>query len=191
MDGDIAFRRLSADDFASLFSWLLRPHVAKWYASAPSSYTEVVAKYGPRTQAGSAVEAYVIVVDGKDAGYIQTYSIDAFPEYAAQLGAEPGAAGMDLFIGEEMLLGWGLGTRAIRRFVDEVVFAPPLTTTCLAGPAEGNAASIRAFGKAGFQPWKTVKNERGESECVMRLERPAPESPRPLPLLGPGILDEL
>jgi RimJ/RimL family protein N-acetyltransferase len=169
--GDIAFRRLSHDDLASLFSWLSRPHVTRWYAAAPSSFTEVVAKYGPRTQSGSPVEAYVIAVDGKDVGYIQTYSIAAFPEYAAQLDAGPGAAGMDLFIGEEMMLGWGLGTRAIRQFVHQVVFAQPLATACLAGPAEGNEASIRAFAKAGFRPWKTVRNERGETESVMRLER--------------------
>lgn len=182
MAGEIAFRRLAADDLALLFSWLTQPHVARWYAAAPSSYAEVVAKYTPRTLPESAVEAYMIGVGGKDVGYIQTYPIDAFPEYRELLGAETGTAGMDLFIGEEMMLGWGLGTRAIRRFVDQVVFAGSRATACLAGPAEGNAASIRAFEKAGFASWKSVRNERGEMECVMRATRAA-QRPRLAPIV--------
>lgn len=169
----IAFRALSIDDMQSLFLWLLRPHVSKWYARAPGSFQEVVAKYGPRTLEDSPVRAYVIVVDGRDAGYIQTYPIATFPEYAQAIGAEPGAMGMDLFIGDELLLGWGLGARAIRHFVDEVVFAIDAVPACYAGPAEGNARSIRAFEKAGFRHWKVAGNERGESECVMRRGRVA------------------
>jgi len=115
----------------------------------------------------------VIVVDGRDAGYIQTYSLDLFPEYAARLEAEAGVMGMDLFIGDELLLGWGLGARAIRRFVEEVVFADAAALACVAGPAEGNTVSIRAFEKAGFRRWKAIENERGERECVMRRERAA------------------
>ncbi len=167
----ITFRALSIDDMQSIFLWLLRPHVCKWYARAPASFTEVVAKYGPRTLADSPVRAYVIVVDGRDAGYIQAYSLDLFADYAARLGSGPGVTGIDLFLGEELMLGWGLGTRAIRRFVEEVVFAGDGVTACVAGPVEGNAASIRAFGKAGFRRWKVVDNERGERECVMRRER--------------------
>ena len=167
----ISFRALSIDDMQSMFLWLLRPHIAKWYARAPASFSEVVAKYGPRTQEGSPVHAFVIDVDGRDVGYIQTYSLDLFPEYAARLGAEPGVMGLDLFIGDELLLGWGLGSRAVRRFVEQNVFSRDGVPACVAGPVEGNAASIRAFEKAGFRRWKVVENERGERECVMRRER--------------------
>lgn len=168
---EVAFRALSIDDMQALFLWLLRPHVARWYAAAPGSFAEVVAKYGPRTRRDSLVQAYMILVDGKEAGYIQAYSVGLFPEYAGRLGCDGNVAGMDLFIGDEMFLGWGLGTRAIRHFVDEVVFARPEISACIAGPAEGNQVSIRAFEKAGFRRWKVAANERGEAECVMRRER--------------------
>lgn len=168
---DIAFRPLSFDDMQAMFLWLLRPHVARWYAQAPASFAEVVARYGPRTSADSPVDAYVITVDGKDAGYIQAYSMDLFPDYARTLGCEAGVAGIDLFIGDEMFLGWGLGARAVRHFVEEVVFAKPGVEACIAGPAEGNERSIRAFEKAGFRRWKNAVNERGEHECVLRRER--------------------
>ena len=171
----------------SMFLWLLRPHVGKWYAAAPTSFAEVVAKYGPRTLPESPVRACIVVVDGKDVGYIQSYPLSLFPEYAERLGCEAAVAGIDLFIGDELFLGWGLGARAIRRFVDEVVFAQPGVEACIAGPAEGNVASIRAFEKAGFRRWKSAANERGEAECVMRLER-TPERFRLAPIVLPRDL---
>ena len=168
---DIAFRPLAEPDLQAVFLWLLRPHVAKWYGTPPGSFAEVVAKYGPRTVEGSAVRAFVIVAEGREAGYIQGYRLDAFPDYAQRLGCGPDAAGLDLFIGEQPFLGWGLGTEAIRRFAPQVVFGSLAADACLAGPVEGNAAGIRAFEKAGFRRWKVVENERGEREAVMRLDR--------------------
>jgi ribosomal protein S18 acetylase RimI-like enzyme len=171
--GAIAFRALGAGDLQQVFLWLGRPHVSKWYAPAPSSYAEVAAKYGPRTQPGNAVRAFVVTLDGADVGYIQTYPVDRFPEYAGELGCGPGTAGMDLFIADPWRMNHGLGSSVVRRFVDEVVFAEPDVAACIAGPSEGNAASIRAFEKAGFTRWKRVRAEGAEPECVLRRERPA------------------
>jgi aminoglycoside 6'-N-acetyltransferase len=169
----IAFRRLGVDDLQQVFLWLIRPHVSKWYAPAPSSFAEVVAKYGPRTLDGNAVQAFIVTLDGAEAGYIQAYSIDVFPEYAAQLGCEKGVAGIDLFIGEEALLNRGIGSTVVRHFVDEVVFGAMLAHACIAGPDDGNAASIRAFEKAGFRRWKVARMDDERTECVLRRERGA------------------
>jgi ribosomal protein S18 acetylase RimI-like enzyme len=168
---EIAFRSLGIDDMQSMFLWLLKPHVTKWYSRAPGSFAEVVAKYGPRTQRESAVHAYIIVVDGRDVGYIQSYPLEHFGDYSQRLGVEPGVAGLDLFIGEEMFLGWGLGAGAIRAFIEPHVFADARVSACIGGPQEGNQPAIRAFQRAGFQRWKEIENERGERECVMRRER--------------------
>ena len=169
----IGFRRLGVEDLQQVFLWLARPHVSKWYAPAPSSFMEVVAKYGPRVEEDNAVRAFIVNVDGADVGYIQTYAIDEFPDYARSLDCGKGVAGMDLFIGEEAFIDRGIGAEVVRRFVDEVVFAREGVHACLAGPAEGDRASIRAFEKAGFRQWKTVRMEGAEPECVLRRERDA------------------
>ena len=168
---EIAFRRLAEDDLQRLYDWLGRPHVRKWYATPPGSFAEVVARYGPRTEDGNAVKAFIFSVGGEDLGYIQTYAIEDFAEYESLLRCDKGVLGMDLFIGEELETRRGLGPRVIRKFVDEIVFGTYGALACVAGPAEGNRASIQAFGKAGFAYWKTVANENGEREHVMRLDR--------------------
>ncbi len=167
----VAFRALTEDDLGQLFLWLIRPHVRRSYAQAPSVFEEVRAKYGPRSRGEGPVRAFVVQVDGRDAGYAQTYPVDAFPDYAGALGCGEGVAAIDLFIGEPEFLHRGLGTRIIRRFLEEIVFAEPAVNACIAGPADGNEASIRAFEKAGFARWKRVQVEGAQPECVMRLER--------------------
>jgi aminoglycoside 6'-N-acetyltransferase len=169
----IAFRPLEVDDLQQVFLWLLKPHVTKWYSPEPSSFMECVAKYGPRTREGSAVRAFMVLMDDMPIGYIQTYAIATFPDYEAQLACEPGVAGMDLFIGEESFLHRGFGPDIMTRFVEEIVFAGDAAHACIAGPAEGNRESIRAFEKAGFRRWKTVRIDDRQTECVMRRERDA------------------
>ena len=168
---EIAFRRLEHDDLPLLYDWLGRAHVRRWYAQAPGSFAEVTAKYGPRAEEGNTVKSFIVSVGGTELGYIQAYPIEDFPDYEALLGADKGTLGIDLFIGEELETGRGLGPRVIRRFVEEVVFGTYGALACVAGPAEGDRASIRAFAKAGFSSWKTVANERGEREHVMRMDR--------------------
>ncbi len=171
MSAALEFRRLAEADLPALFMWLGRPHVAKWYGSAPTSFAEVVARYESRTLSDHPVSAYIFTRDGVDAGYVQCYPVALFPEYAAALGAETGVAGMDVLIGEPALVGRGIGPEVIRAFARDIVFADARVTACVAGPEEGDAAGIRAFEKAGFRRWKVVKSEAGRTECVMRRER--------------------
>ena len=168
---NVAFRELVRDDLVLLFNWLGRPHVRRWYSKQPTSFAEVAAKYGPRAEPESLVRAFIIQVDNADVGYIQAYSIDSFPDYEGMTGAEKGALGLDLFIADEWRTRHGLGSAAIRHFVDEVLFGQYGAAAVIAGPNEGNTAAIRAFEKAGFRHWKTITNEHGEKESLLRLER--------------------
>jgi hypothetical protein len=121
----IVFRPLTVDDLQQIFLWLIRPHVAGGYAKPPGSFMEAVAKYGPRASPGNVVRAFIVSVDGKDAGYAQAYDVASFDEYAGKLDREAGLVCMDLFLGEAESLGRNLGSRVIDRFVKEIVFRDP------------------------------------------------------------------
>lgn len=165
--GRIAFRRLAASDFQSLYLWLSRPHIVKWYASAPRTFPEMVAKYGPRTEDGSPVRSFIVSVDGTDCAYVQAYRIEAFPDYGGGIECAPDAEGIDLFIGDAWRLGLGLGTRILRLFVEQEVFGRG-APECFADPAQGNDPCIRALEKAGFRRWKQVGPGTGEPRLLMR-----------------------
>ncbi len=116
------------------------------------------------------VDHYVILLDGRPAGMIQTYGVSVDPEWQMLIGAEDGAAGVDLLIGEPDLVGRGLGPQVLTAFAREVVFADPAVTAAVATVEEPNRRSWRAFEKAGFRHVRDV-DEDGLPHRLMRLDR--------------------
>ena len=155
----IEFRPLTEADLPLLRTWLERDHVKRWWREPADE--EIAQDREGR---------YLIVLDGRPAGMIQTYLVADHPEWSAIVGTEPGLAGVDLLIGEEDLVGHGLGPRALEQFVREVVFAQPETSACVATVEEGNRRSRRAFEKAGFRHAGDV-GEDGLPHRLLRLDR--------------------
>jgi RimJ/RimL family protein N-acetyltransferase len=133
-----------------LHDWLQRPHVHEWW-NEHSTLDEVADHYGPSIDGGDPTDHYVVLLDERPIGFVETYLIADHSEWELTIGAEPGAVGVDLFIAEPELTGKGLGTQLLQQFVGEVALARPGATHCLADPDVANAASLRAFEKAGFR----------------------------------------
>jgi aminoglycoside 6'-N-acetyltransferase len=134
----IEFRPLEQTDLPLLREWLEREHVRRWWREPIGE--ELAHELSGR---------YVIVVDGRPAGMIQTYEGE-----------------VDLLIGEEELTGRGLGPRILTRFVDELAGRDIV----FAHVEEGNRRSWRAFEKAGFRHVRDVE-EDGLPHRLMRLDR--------------------
>jgi RimJ/RimL family protein N-acetyltransferase len=167
----LSFRLLQPDDLALLHEWLQRPHVRRWWTER-ESLEEVVARYLPAIEGADPTDLYLAVLDGEDVGFIQTYLVADYPEHAAVVGAGAGAAGVDLFVADEERTGRGLGSELLRRFVEEIVFATPSTTHCIADPEVGNTASIRAFENAGFRVvGEFVDPGDGKRHALVRRDR--------------------
>ena len=134
----IEFRPLRAEDLSLLRTWLEREHVALWWRE-PIEH-ELAHELEGR---------YLILVEGREAGMIQTYDGE-----------------VDLLIGEEELTGIGLGPQVLAKFVAELV----QTDVAFALVEEGNRRSWRAFEKAGFRHVGDVEEE-GLPHRLMRLDR--------------------
>ncbi len=161
----IGFRPMTAEDLRLLHTWLQREHVKRWWRDT-ETYEEVVEHYLPGLE-----EHYVIAVDGRPVGMIQTYFVADYPEWQqiVEEGGD-GVAGVDLLIGEEELTGRGLGPRILEAFLRDVVFRRPDTTACVATVEEANRRSWRAFEKAGFHHVRDVE-EDGLPHRLMRIDR--------------------
>ena len=134
----IEFRPLTESDLPLLRTWLEREHVARWWREPVED--ELAQELAGR---------FVIVVDGRPAGMIQTYD-----------------GQVDLLIGEEELTGRGLGPEVLAGFVAELVD----TDVVFATVEEGNRRSWRAFEKAGFKHVRDLV-EDGLPHRLMQLDR--------------------
>jgi aminoglycoside 6'-N-acetyltransferase len=171
--GEIGFRALGRDDLGLVYEWLRREHVRRWW-DEHESYEDVARHYLPAIEGRRPVDLYLILLDGRPVGFIQTYLVADHPDFAALVGLGAGVAGVDLFIGEEELTGKGLGSEVLRAFVRDVVFAEPATTVCIADPDVRNAASLRAFERAGFRRvGEFLEPEDGKLHAIVRLDREA------------------
>ena len=165
----IGFRPLTEADLGLVEIWLRREHVARWWRD---DIGEAIAEFRAGIAGTDAAEYFLIVVDGRPVGLIQTYLASDHPDWDAVVRVGPAVAGVDLFVGEPELIGRGVGPRILAEFVREVVFADPATHAVVATVEEPNRRSWRAFEKAGFRHVRDVE-EDGLPHRLMRFDRPA------------------
>jgi aminoglycoside 6'-N-acetyltransferase len=166
----IRFAPLTAGDLQQICEWLRRPHVERWWPGEAETYEQVVGHYLPAIEGRDPTDNYLIVVDERPVGMIQTYLVADYPEWESILQLGPGVAGVDLFIGEEDAIGRGLGPEILRAFVSEIVFAREGTQAVVAGVEPENVRSLRAFEKVGFR-FAFDYEEDGRPHTLLRCDR--------------------
>ena len=162
----IEFEPLRHEHLELVRGWLGRPQVRRWWRDPEESLG-----HAEDSLAGRDPTVYfLIVVEGRPVGLIQTYLVSDNPDWEQVVGPGEGLAGVDLLIGEEDAAGRGLGPQVLAQFASEVVFARPGTQAVVATVEEPNRRSWRAFEKAGFRHVRDVE-ETGLPHRLMRLER--------------------
>ena len=165
------FRPMTLDDIADAAQRLARPHVRPWFDPDTHSLERLQQRYGARIRGESPVRMWLLEVDGQVVGQLQDYRVGDHPAYAAATGL-PEAVGVDFAITDPALLGHGLGTRMLWRFVRDVVWNHDATQV-IASPSPDNVASLRTLAKVGFVVGDLIQTDGGQPErlCVLDLTR--------------------
>jgi aminoglycoside 6'-N-acetyltransferase len=148
------FRPLTGKDMPLLARWLAEPHVAAWWGDKETELRGIAENID-----SISVEPFIMELDGRPIGYIQSYDPHLEDENPYQ-DQPTGTLGIDQFIGEPELLGKGHGTQLIAEFVEMLLEegAPRV----IIDPDPANAVAIRVYEKVGFQPIGRRQTEHGE-----------------------------
>jgi aminoglycoside 6'-N-acetyltransferase len=159
----IEFAPLTEEDLPQIEEWLRRDHVARWWRD---DISESLAEYRAALEGREPTDHYLIVVDGRAVGMIQTYLVSDYPDWEEVVQVGLDIAGVDIMIGEQELIGRGLGPQILAAFVRDFVKASAVVATV----EEPNRRSWRAFEKAGFRYVRDLE-EDGLPYRLMRLDR--------------------
>jgi len=156
------FPPLREEDLTLARRWLLEPHVRRWWNDDPEEHDYpdgTLNEWRKAIRGEDPTDMFVIEMDGRPIGVMQSYRVDSYPDYVAQLGALPEPAfSLDVFIGEPELIGKGLGGALIRAFL------PPMferygVDYCVIGPSRSNVVAIRSYEKVGFRYLKDYRED--------------------------------
>ena len=152
---NFTFKKLSHEDLPLLHSWVTKPHVREFWPDA--SLEDLVAfklKYESKITS-SSVKSYLVLLQGKPIGYIQSYSVDEK------------TFGIDQFIGVEEFVNKGLGSMFVKEFTDELL-ANKKVSKIITDPSILNLRAQKAYEKAGFKKKEAMEGADGE---VMIMEK--------------------
>ena len=174
----ISFRSLSEQDFPFLLKWLETPHVKTWWDSEvvwtldkiTQKYSSYVNQYKIENGKKKSIFAFIIQLDEQPIGYIQYYDVRDFLTLSANISCDfQNSAAIDFYLGEESVLGQGIGSAALMQFVQHTVFHQ--FDTVLVTPDIKNHSAIACYQKAGFIPCLT-KEETNELWLIAKKEVP-------------------
>lgn len=149
----ISFRDVNIDsDIHHLFRWLGDPEVQQWYSEGEHSLENYRRQFAPEP----TTHKFIILIDAIPVGYLQAYRLSDEPEYAAQLGLDHDATGLDLLLGDQEFRGKGWGSLVLQRVLDQIVFGKMGSEYACCNPDPKNTRAVAAYQKAGFHGDRVV-----------------------------------
>ena len=152
------FHPMSAADMPLIRRWLEAPHVAEWWHDP-----ETLEFVGGDLDHPDLAQ-FIVSHNDRPFAYLQCYQIG---DWHVSFGPQPvGTRGLDQFIGEADMLGFGHGSSFIRAFIDQL-FARGVPRIVI-DPSPSNARAIRAYEKAGFVRDRMVETPDGLALLMVR-----------------------
>ncbi|GGK26874.1 acetyltransferase [Deinococcus malanensis] len=145
----VTFEPLRPQHLQLLTRWLQAPHVRAFWDDGERDEGAVQSHY---FEDRDRVPGFIFSEGGSPAGFLQCEHLT--PEHGFWPYATPDGEtwAVDLLIGEEELMGRGLGPRVICAFLARLAARPPGWQRILIDPDVRNVRAIRAYTKAEFVP---------------------------------------
>jgi len=146
----ISFTPFAPAHIPLLSRWLMAPHVHPWW-NPEIEWTpgRVEERYLPRCSPESRIKAYVILLNGRPIGYIQHYDCHKVTRQDKPANLPESLAAFDMLIGEKEHTGRGIGSQALKLFLE--IYSDPHYEYTFVDPDSKNIAAVRAYEKAGFK----------------------------------------
>ncbi len=152
---NFTFKKLSHEDIPLVHSWVTKPHVQEfWPDVGMEDYRVFKQKYESKISS-EKVTPYLVLLQGKPIGYIQSYPVDKK------------TFGIDQFIGVEEFVNKGLGSMFVKEFTDELLKSHKVSKI-VTDPSILNLRAQKAYEKAGFKKMVSMPGEDGD---VMLMEK--------------------
>lgn len=171
----LEFTQLTFKNLNLIHQWFQNPETKKWYARDDDwSLDKIKKKYAPRLEGKEDVPSFIVHLDDKPIGFIQYYpfSDSALPEgvtpdKAKTLGIDyQRSVGIDLFIGEESLIGQGMGALIMLEFIE--THLPKQFQDIYVDPDKNNIRAHKSYFKVGFHVDQRFDNK---AYLIMFLKR--------------------
>lgn len=159
IENKFQFRPLSISDIPLMYHWFNLSHVMEFYSLRKWTENEVLEKLKPYISGEKLVSAFIVLMNEDPIGYVQQYKINDYPWPNQTLPEEivNNAAGMDLFIGDESLLGKGIGKQMIQEFIENKIW--PIFQYCIVDPDIRNINAIKCYEKLNFKEHSIIKTK--------------------------------
>jgi len=163
------FRPFTADDLPLMRRWLERPHIRQWWGEP-----EVELGYiRDMIEGRDTTKPFIFSADGEPLGYIQYWLIGdhqnatwiADYPWLAELPTD--AVGVDLSIGDAANVARGIGSKALRAFVEHLMEHG--YRNIFIDPDPANRRAVRAYEKAGFRPMPHLLGRTADT-LIMQFE---------------------
>ena len=151
---NFTFKKISSDDIPLIHSWLTKPHVQEFWSENTVNDLEAFRKKMEGKIKEKGVNPFLVVLQGKPIGYIQSYSIDSK------------TAGIDQFIGVEEFVNKGLGSMFVKEFTDDLLKSKKFTRI-VTDPSVLNFRAVKALEKAGYKRLSASKNFENDEVVLM------------------------
>lgn len=153
-----SLRKLEDRDIPMVKVWLQQAYIAKWFGEVDEWMNEMQGRFGEY----SFIHHFIAERDGAPIGFCQYYNWGSLPPDDETGPPEPaGTYGIDYLLGEETLLGKGIGKRLVKLISDKVVEENANVYQLVADPTveehKTNTASIKVLEANGFRYDETGK----------------------------------